>query len=177
MFDSIFLFLKKKPINLLFGYIRVRGESHINFCTQCVIMKQTRRPPPTPFHMHNSQNFPFLILRNLIGGWREGFIKRGLVFYIKSIYLQEVVNVGESSIHQCKSWYCLRPLQTFKVGGTFWRKSFSFISSYFLVKSSNLDVSLVLKDVSNKYFLCFFSAYLSLLFQEKLRIAKRGWRG
>ena len=57
----------------------------------------------TSCHMRHSKNFPFLILRNLTVGWREGVIKRGLVFYTKSIDLEEVLNVGESRIHQCKA--------------------------------------------------------------------------
>ena len=65
-------------------------------------MTQTRRPHPLPY-----ASFPelFLILLNLIVGWREGVIKRGLVFHIKSIDLEAVLNVGESrihQIHQCK---------------------------------------------------------------------------
>ena len=110
LFDSIFLFSKKKKNQFTVWVHKVRGESSINFCMQCVIMTQTRQPPPTPCHMHHSQNSPFLILRKLIGGWREGDIKRGLVFYVKSIDLEEVLNVGESRIHQCKVG-----IQTFKV--------------------------------------------------------------
>ena len=104
-----FYFQKKKKINLPFGCIRVRGQSDINFCVQYVIMMQTRQTP-TLCHMYHSQNSPFLILCKLIVGWREGDIKRGMVFYVKSIDLEEVLNVGESRIHQCKVG-----IQTFKV--------------------------------------------------------------
>ena len=56
----------------------------------------------------------------------------GLVFCIKSIDLEEVLKVGESR------------------GIVFGYKPLTFF-----VKSSNIDISLVLQNVSNKYFLCF----------------------
>ena len=63
----------------------LRGESHINFRTQCIIMMQTRLPP-TPCQIRHFQNFDkidsfdkidILILGNLIVGWGEGVIKEG----------------------------------------------------------------------------------------------------
>ena len=86
--------------NILYKRLHcIRGESHIDFRTQCVIMTQTRLPPSTPCQMPHFQNFEkidsflkpvlnILILGKLIVGWGEGVIKRGLVFCIKSIDLR-----------------------------------------------------------------------------------------
>ena len=60
-----------------------------------------KTPTPTLSHVRHSQSFHkidsflepvlnILILCNLIVAWGEGVIKRGLVFYIKSIDLEEV---------------------------------------------------------------------------------------
>ena len=64
-----------------------KAESHINFCTLCVLVTQTRRsstptaPPPLSTHMCHSQIFDkidsFQILWNLAIGWGEGVIKKG----------------------------------------------------------------------------------------------------
>ena len=46
----------------------------------------------------------------------EGTIKEGDgIFHQIYIDLEEVLKVGESSIHQSKSWYYLGPFQTLKV--------------------------------------------------------------
>ena len=85
----------------------LRGESHINLRTQCVIMTQTRWSP-TPCHLRHSENFDkidsFLkpvwniyILGNLIVGcvMKVGeLLKRKLVFCIKSLDLMEVLIFG-----------------------------------------------------------------------------------
>ena len=66
-----------------------RGESCIDFRTQCVIMVQTRWSSTIPCYLPHSQNFDkidsFLkhvlgicILGNLILGWGEWFIKEGV---------------------------------------------------------------------------------------------------
>ena len=70
-------------------------------------------------------------------------LKRGLVFCIKSIDLEEVLKVGESMIHQSKCWYYLGPFQTFKAE-LFAKIVFGYKPLTFFVKNSNLDVSLVL---------------------------------
>ena len=71
-------------------------------------------------------------------------LKRGLVFCSKSIDLEEVLlKVGESMIHQSKCWYYLGPFQTFKAELSA-KIVFGYKPLTFFVKSSNLDVSLVL---------------------------------
>ena len=71
-------------------------------------------------------------------------LKRGLVFCNKSIDLEEAfLKFGESMIHQSKCWYYLGPFQTFKAE-LFAKIVFGFKPLTFFVKSSNLDVSLVL---------------------------------
>ena len=60
-------------------------------------------PPITPYHL--------LIPRILRGYWRGSWC---LVSYMKSTDLGEVL-IGESKIHQSKSWYYLGPFQTSKV--------------------------------------------------------------
>ena len=79
---------------------------------------------PSPCHMRHSQNLnridSFLkldlgifILYNLIVGWGSGFLKKGLVFWIRPIDLGEMLIVRESSIHKSKNWYYLGAFQTY----------------------------------------------------------------
>ena len=56
----------------------LRGKSHMDSCTQCVITTQIRWAP-TPCHIRHSHNFDKI--GNLIVGWGEGITKEGLVFY------------------------------------------------------------------------------------------------
>ena len=84
-----------------------------------------------------------IVLRNLTAGWERGLLKRGLAFCIKYIDLEEVLKVGESSIHQSKSWYYLGPFQTFKVE-LFVQTIFVYKPLTYFAKIFNLDVSLVL---------------------------------
>ena len=132
------IFPREENCRILIGLNKfsLRGESHINFCTKCVIMTQTRWPI-TPCHLRHSQNFdkidsflkPVLnvfILHNSIVGWRRGLLKKGLVSYTKSIDLEKVLIVGRRRIHQRKSWYYFGPFQTSKAE-LFLRKLFSTI--------------------------------------------------
>ena len=81
-------------------------------------------------------------------------------------------------IPQSKCWYYLGPFQTFKAE-LFAKIFFGYKPLTFSIKSSNLDLSLVLWGASNKYFLGFFKedfvnkkhlistlVRLNLLFQE-----------
>ena len=131
----------------------VRGEPHIDFCTQCVIMTQRRWPSPTPCYMSHSQNFDkidsFLksvlyicILGNSIVEWGERVFKEGIGILHQIHRLSGGVNISGSTIHQSKSWYCLGSSQTSKV--EFLEEIvFGWKSQTFFVKSSNLDVWLV----------------------------------
>ena len=131
------------------------AESYINFCTQCAIMTQTRRPPSTPSHLGHSQSFDkidsflksvlnILILCHLIVGWGVGVIKEGDGVFVSNLQIQRrCLKVGESIIHQSKCWYYLGPFQTLKAE-LFAKIVFGYKPLNFFVKSSNLDVSLVL---------------------------------
>ena len=95
----------------------LKAESH--FRTQFVIISQTRWPP-SPCHMHLFPEFLKLvlnifILHNLITGWVRRLLKRGLIFWIKSIDLEEVLIVILSSIHQSKNWYYLGSFRTYRL--------------------------------------------------------------
>ena len=83
---------------------------------------------------------------------------RGMVVCIKYIDLEEVLKVGESSIHQSKSWYYLGHFQIFKVE-LFVKTIFGYKLLTYFAKSSNLDVSLVLSEASSKYFLYYVNGY------------------
>ena len=111
-------------------------------------------PPPTPCYMRHSKNFDkigsflkpilnIIVLRNLIAGWERGLLKRGLAFCIKYIDLEEILKVGESSIHQSKSWYYLRLFKTFKVE-LLAKAIFGYKPLNYFAKSYSLDVSLIL---------------------------------
>ena len=128
-----------------------RGESHIDFCVQCVIMMQTRWPQ-APCYMFHSQNFNknnsflepvlnIIVLRNVIRGWGRGLLKRG--WYFASNIDLEVFKVGESSIHQSKSLYYLGLFQTFKVELSA-KSIFSYKMWTYFAKGSNVDLSLLL---------------------------------
>ena len=129
-----------------------RGESHIDFRTQCVIMTQTRWPP-TPCHLCNSQNFdksdsflkPVLnicILGNLIAGWGGWVIKEGAGILYLIFSFSGGVNIW-GRIHEIKSWYSLEPSHTSKVV-FFAEIVFGCKPLTFFVKGYNLDVWLVL---------------------------------
>ena len=89
------------PLSTLASLMR---ESHIDFRTQCVMTQS--RWPPTLYHLRHSQYFnkidsflkPVLnicILGNLIVGCGVWVIlKRGMVFYIKSLDLVKVLIFG-----------------------------------------------------------------------------------
>ena len=84
----------------------------------------------------------------------KGTIKEGDgIFHQIYIDLEEVLKVGESSIHESKSWYYLGSFQTFKVE-LFVQTIFVYKPLTYFAKIFNLDVSLVLSGASNKYFLC-----------------------
>ena len=111
-------------ISIIYETSDIKGESHINFRTQCVTITQTRWSP-TPCHMryfqNSGKNYSFLklfvsifILDNLIVGWVRGLLIKGLAFCIKSIDLGSVKSSG-SRIYQSKSWYYLGLSQTSKV--------------------------------------------------------------
>ena len=124
---------------------------------------------PSPCHMRYSQRFekidsflkPVLnifILPNLIVGWGRRLLKRGLVSYVKSVDLGDVLILGRTTIHQSKSWYYLGPFQ----GGIskvelFTKMIFAYKPPVFFVKSSNINARVVPKDASNKNVLCFVS--------------------
>ena len=103
----------------------LRGESHVDFRLQCVIMTQTRWPP-TPCHMHPFQNFDridsFLnsvlnicILGNLIVGWGVRVIEERVGTLYQIYRFNGGVNIWGNRIHQSKSWYYLGHPQTSKV--------------------------------------------------------------
>ena len=91
-----------------------------------------------------------------------------------------------SRIHQDKNWYYSGPLQTSELD-LFAKIVFDNKLLSFFVKGCNLDVWLVLKEASNKYFyillvnilhletkyLISTPVGLSLLFQEKMWLIKR----
>ena len=105
----------------------IRGESHIDFRTQCVIMTQTRwphLPPPISCHLRHSQNFdkidsflkPVLnicILGNLIVGWGGWVIKEEAGVLHQIFRFSWVVNIW-GKIHQSKNWYSLGSSQILK---------------------------------------------------------------
>ena len=133
----------------------IRGESHIDFRTQCVIMTQTRWPhfpPPISCHLRHSQNFDkidsFLkpvfnicILGNLIVGWGGWVIKEGAGILHQIFRFSRGVSIW-GRIHQSKSWSSLGPSQTSKVDFLaeiyFGCKLFTFFA-----KGYHLDVWLV----------------------------------
>ena len=86
----------------------LRDESHIDFRTKCVIMTQTRLPPPppplTPCQMRHFQNFGkihsflklvlnILVLGNLTVEWGEGVIKEGAAILHQIYRLKRVLTV------------------------------------------------------------------------------------
>ena len=103
----------------------LRGELHIDFRMQCVIMTQTRWPPPTSCHLSHPQNVDkidsFLtlvlnicILGSLILGLGELVIKEGAGILYQIFRFSGVVYIW-CRIHQCKSWCYLGLSQTSKV--------------------------------------------------------------
>ena len=117
-------------------------------------VNKTTPPPPTPCYMRHSKNFDkigiilkpilnIIVLRNLTAGWERGLLKRGLAFCIKYIDLEEVLKVGESNIHQSKSWYYLVLFKTFKVE-LLAKAIFGYKPLNYFAKSYSLDVSLIL---------------------------------
>ena len=76
-------------------------------------------------------------------------MKRGLVSYVKSVDLGDVLIVGRSRIHQSKSWYYLGPIETSKVE-IFLKIVFGYKSLKFFYKKLPIDAS-------NKHILCFVS--------------------
>ena len=122
---------------IIFYYVGIRGESHFDFRTHCVIMTQIRWPL-TPCHMHHSQIFDkidsflktvsnIFILRNLILEWGEMVIKEKAGILHQIYGFKGAVNSWRSRIHQNKSCYYSGPFQTSKVE-LFLRKLFSAIS-------------------------------------------------
>ena len=134
----------------------LKGESHINFRTQFLIMTQTRWPlPPLPCHICHFHNFDktdsflkavlnIFILGNLIVDCRDGvrgLLKRELVLCIRSIDLGGV-NSWESRLHQSKSWHYLGHSQTSKL--EFLAEIvFGYKPLTLFIKISNLNVWLV----------------------------------
>ena len=135
-------------------FLILRSESHIDFCTQGVIMTQTRWPPPfpSPCHLRHSQNFdkidsflkPVLnicTLSNSIAGWGGWVIKEGAGILDQVFRFSGGVNIWGRT-HQSKNWYSLGSSQTSKVEFfvdiVFGCKPFTFF-----VKGYNLDVWLV----------------------------------
>ena len=74
----------------------------------------------------------------------KGTIKEGDgIFHQIYIDLEEVLKVGESSIHQSKSWYYLGLFKTFKVE-LLAKAIFGYKPLNYFAKSYSLDVSLIL---------------------------------
>ena len=157
---NILLFMQYQSPNVLYLQLvlavldnfTVRGEPHIGFHWQCVIMTQTRWPP-TPCHIRPSQNIhkidSFLkhvlnicIIGNLFVGRGEWVIKEGASILHQIDRFSGGVNINGSRVHQSKSWYYLGPFRTSKVG-TFCGNCFRLYAFNFFVKGSNLDVWLV----------------------------------
>ena len=110
------------------------------------------RWPPTPCHLHRSQNFdkidsflkPVLnicILGNLIVGWGGWVIKEGAGILHQIFRFSGGVNIW-GRIHQSKSWYSLGHSQTCKVDFLA-EIVFGCKPLTFFVKGYNLGVSLV----------------------------------
>ena len=59
-FPNLYFKIEIRNSDLFFVLIwpkTFRGESHIGFCTQCIIMTQGRWPPPHPLPYKSSQEF------------------------------------------------------------------------------------------------------------------------
>ena len=152
-----------KSISAFVSSACIRGESNIIESDASSWRKQD--DPSTPCHIRHSQNFdkidsflnPVLnifILRNLIVWLGGRLLKRGLVFCILSIDLEEGLIVGRSTIHEAKSWYYLGPFQTFKVEifakiCGFWQKVESSWSMTFV--KENKKQFTAINTTSNKY--------------------------
>ena len=114
--------------------------------------------PLSPLHLSHFENFdkvnvflkPALnicILSNLVVGWGEWVIKEAAVILHQIYRFSGGFNTW-TRIHQSKSWYYLgRPFQTSKVD-FFAEIIFGYKSLTYIVKDSNLDVSLVPLDAS-----------------------------
>ena len=149
---EIYIYIPPENITNLTGLFQLvrnkenlglKSESH--FRTQFVIISQTRW---LPCHMRLFPEFLKLvlnifILHNLITGWVRRLLKRGLIFWIKSIDWGEALIVRGSSIHQSKNWYYLGSFQTYRLE-LFASIDFGHKLITFAVQGSNLDVWLVL---------------------------------
>ena len=154
-------------------------------------MAQTKWLFHTSCHMRHSPNFDkivsFLksvlniyILGNLIVGWGERIIKEG-VGNLPQIYrLSGDVDIWGSGIHRIKDWYYLEPSQISKVEffaamNSFCKKlQFKCLTGFTRRCQKHFQVLLVKILHFEKKLVISTPARLSLLFQEKMWLIKKG---
>ena len=66
--DTVLIIIARLHFFNSYKNVKIRGESHIDFRTQCVIMKQHDLRTPTPYYMRHFQIFDKIhsFLKNLL---------------------------------------------------------------------------------------------------------------